>query len=191
MNRESFLRELADQLNGLRESERSEILADYDEHFRAGMAAGKSEEEVIRSLGSPRSIGKSFRIEALLEESERPTAATILRALFASVSLGFFNIVVMLGPFAAIVAIVISLWAAAVSVGLSGIAAIFGVIAQPILPEYVSLAGFHPAFLVSAGIGFAALGILALIGMWQLSRWVVTMIGRYVRLNVRIVTNRR
>lgn len=191
MNRERYLQELGEQLGEMPERERDEILADYEEHFRAGVDAGKSEEEIARSLGSPRQIGKSFRIDAMLDESQGRSAAAVLRAVFASLSLGFFNVVVVLGPFAAVAAIVVALWAAAVSIGLSGVGVVVAAIAHPFFPGFVVTGGLHPLFLVPAGIAVAAIGLLTLIGMWQLTKWVVRIAGKYVQLNVRIVTNRR
>lgn len=191
MNREQYLRELVTSMEGMGEQEKKEIAADYEEHFRIGVSSGKSEEEIARALGNPRSIGKSYRIDAMLEGPESPGAASVLRAVFATMSLGFFNIVVVLGPFVAIVAVVASLWAVAASVGLSGVGLVLGAIARPILPAYITTGGFHPAFLGFAGVGLAALGLLSILGMWQLSKWVVRLIGRYVQLNVRIVTNKR
>ncbi|HUX21207.1 MAG TPA: DUF1700 domain-containing protein [Spirochaetia bacterium] len=191
MNKEQYLRELYDSLDGLTEQDKREIASDYEEHFRAGIAEGKGEEEIARSLGNPRSIGKSYRIDSMIGEGSSATAVGVLRAVFATLSLGFFNIVIVLGPFIAVVAVVVSLWAVAASIGLSGVGIVFGVIARPIFPAYLSTGGFHPAFLIFAGIGLAALGVLAVIGMWQLSKWVVRVVGKYVQLNVRIVSNRR
>lgn len=191
MNREQYLRELVASMEGIPEEERREIASDYEEHFRIGVSSGKSEEEIARALGNPRSIGQSYRIDSMLEGSDGPKAAAVLRAVFATMSLGFLNVVVVLGPLVAVVGVVVSLWAVAASVGLSGVGLVLGVLAQPILPAYITTGGFHPAFLVFVGIGLAALGLLAILGMWRLSRWVVRLIARYVQLNVRIVTNKR
>lgn len=191
MNRESYIRELRASLAGLPDEDKQEIAADYDEHFRVGIAEGKSEEEIARSLGSPRAIGRSFRIDSMIEADEGRRAATVMRAVFATMSLGFFNVVILLGPFVGVLAVVVSLWAVAASIGLSGVGVVLAVIAKPILPAYITTGGFHPAFLIFAGIGLAALGVLAGIGMWHLSKWVVKIVGKYVQMNVRIVTNRR
>lgn len=190
MKKDDYLRELRRSLQGTAEEEKSEIVSDYEEHFRVGLSRGKSEEEIARSLGSPRTIGRSYRIDSMLGDGVHATVAEVLRAVFATTSLGFFNIVIVLGPFVALVGVMVSLWAAAASIGLSGLALVLGVIAQPIFPAYVSTGGIHPIVLVFGGIGLAALGVVAVIGMVSLSRVVVRMVGSYVRLNVRIVKNR-
>jgi uncharacterized membrane protein len=194
MNRERFLAELKRSLGAMPESEKRDILSDYEEHFRMGLAEGKSEEQIAASLGNPRILGKSYAIDSLLEEPKAGggvTAASVLRAVFASISLTFFNVIVVLGPFLALVGVMIALWAAAVSLPLSGIAIVLAPVAALIVPTFFSLASMSPVFLVFGGIGIAAVGVLAVIGMWKVSQLFVRVIASYVKFNLRIVTRRR
>lgn len=194
MSRDQFLSDLKRSLGAIQESEKLDILSDYEEHFRMGLAEGKSEEQIADSLGNPRILGKSYTIDSLLEEPKAGggvTAASVLRAVFASISLTFFNVIVVLGPFLGLVAVMVALWAAAVSLPLSGIAIVLAPAAALIVPGFFSLAGMSPVFLVFAGIGTAALGVLAVIGMWKLSRLFVLVIASYVKFNLRIVTRKR
>ena len=194
MTKDRFLADLKHALGGMTETERREVLYDYEEHFRIGLAEGKPEEQIARSLGNPRVIGKSYAIDALLEESREGggvTAASVLRAVFASISLTFFNIIFILGPFLGLVGVMIGLWAAAVSLGLAGVAVFLSPLAALITPRYVTLAGMNPAFLLFAGIGVAGLGVLAVLGMWKLSGLFGQVIAAYVRFNTRIVTRRK
>ncbi|MGA2975878.1 MAG: DUF1700 domain-containing protein [Spirochaetia bacterium] len=194
MTKDRFLADLKHALGGMTETERREVLYDYEEHFRMGLAEGKPEEQIARSLGNPRVIGKSYAIDALLEESREGggvTAASVLRAVFASISLTFFNIIFILGPFLGLVGVMIGLWAAAVSLGLAGVAVFLSPLAALITPRYVTLAGMNPAFLLFAGIGVAGLGVLAVLGMWKLSGLFGQVIAAYVRFNTRIVTRRK
>ncbi len=194
MTRQAFVAELARALGRMPETDRKEILYDYEEHFRMGLTDGKSEEEIARSLGNPRVLGRSFAIDAMLEapaSGAGVTAGSVMRAVFASMSLTIFNVIFVLGPFLGLVGVMIGLWAAAVSLPLAGLGTFLSPIAALILPRYVSLAGMNAAFLLFAGIGVAGLGLLAVIGMWKLSRLFVLMIAAYVRFNARIVTRRR
>ncbi len=193
MNKETFLDELKRSLGRMPESEKKEVLYDYEEHFRMGTAEGKSEEQVAQSLGNPRLIGRSYVIDAMLEERDggRVAAGSVVRALFASISLTFFNLIFILGPFVGLVGVMIGLWAAAISLPIAGVAAVLSPIGALIVPQYVSLGGFTPLLWVFTGIGVAALGVLAVIGMLLLSRLFVEMIAGYVKFNVRIVTRRR
>ncbi len=186
--------ELKRSLGRLPESDRKEILYDYEEHFSMGIADGKGEEEIARSLGNPRVLGRSFEIDSLLEapaSGTGVTAASVIRALFASLSLTFFNVIVVLGPLLGLVGVMIGLWGAAVSLPLAGLGAILSPFAALIVPVYFSLGGMNPAFVFFAGIGVAGLGLLAVIGMWRLSRLFVLMIAAYVRFNARIVGRRK
>jgi uncharacterized membrane protein len=194
MTQERFMAELARSLGRMTEAERKEILYDYEEHFRMGLADGKGEEEIARSLGNPRVLGKSFEIDALLEAPSSGagvTAASVMRAIFASLSLTFFNVIFVLGPLLGLVGGMLGLWAAAISLPLAGLAALLFPFAALIAPGYFSLAGMNAAFIFFAGVGVAGLGVLAVIGMWRVSRLFVIMIAAYVRFNARIVTRRR
>ncbi len=59
MRKEEYMKQLREALNAFDAELAQEITADYEERFRVGMAVGKSEEEVIRELGS---------VEELIEE---------------------------------------------------------------------------------------------------------------------------
>ncbi len=193
MNRQDFIAQLRAFLGGMREEEKKDIIADYEEHFRMGMEAGKTEEEISRALGNPRILGKSFAIDAMLEEGKTDRKAlSVLRAVFAFLSLGFLNLIIVLGPFIAVVAVIISFWASAAAVALSGIAVIFSAALGPmILPSFLSVGGISAPFLFFSGVGITALGVLWLIGMWFLSRWFIFAVGKYIQLNARIVSIRR
>jgi uncharacterized membrane protein len=156
MNRERFLSELKRSLGKMQESEKRDILSDYEEHFRMGLAEGKSEEQIADSLGNPRILGKSYAIDSLLEEPKAGggvTAASVLRAVFASISLTFFNVIVVLGPFLGLVVVMIVLWAAAVSLPLGGIAIALAPVAALIVPSFFNLAGMSPVFWFLRGSG--------------------------------------
>lgn len=192
MNQVEFLSQLRRALGGLPEAEKTEILAEYEEHFRMAREAGKSDEEISQALGNPRLLGRSFRVDSLLEEGKTGGKLTsVLRAIFASLSLGFFNIVVVLGPFVALLGVLAGLWACAVSMALSGVGVILMIIASPFLPHLVHVTGIGIPFLLFASIGVSALGLLAVIGMWFLTRWFVFAVAKYAQLNARIVMNRR
>lgn len=64
---------------------------------------------------------------------------------------------------------------------------IAGVILQPVFPAFISLGGLSIPFLIFAGIGISALGLLSVIGMWKLSQLFFRMTARYVQFNLRII----
>jgi uncharacterized membrane protein len=192
MNQVEFLSQLKRALGGLAEQEKTEILADYEEHFRMAREAGKSDEQISQSLGNPRVLGRSYRVDSLLEEGRAEgKVSAVVRAIFASLSLGFFNIVVVLAPFIALLAVIVSLWTVAVSLALSGVCVILALIASPFLPGFINLGGVGVPFLIFSSIGVSALGLLAVIGMWFLTRWFVFAVATYAQFNARIIMNRR
>jgi uncharacterized membrane protein len=188
MNKEQFLSQLRRSLSGIPEEEKKDILYDYEEHFRSGRENGQEEEEIARSLGNPRILGKSYKIESLLsKERGGGRASNILRAVFASLSLGFLNVIITVPLFAGLFAGLAGLWAGAVSLAVSGVAVIVGVILQPFFPAFITLGGLSIPALIFAGIGIAALGLLSGIGMWKLSQLFFRMTAKYVQFNLRII----
>jgi uncharacterized membrane protein len=194
MNKEKFLSELKAALGRMSEEERREVIYDYEEHFRMGTADGKTEEQIAQSLGNPRAIGRSYAIDALLEEPKGGggvTATSVLRAVFASVSLTFFNVIFILGPFLGLVGVLIGLWATAVALAASGVGVVLFPIGALVAPGLFSMVGMNLAFVIFAGMGVAGLGLLAGIGMWKLTQLFVRGTAAYLRFNARIVTRRK
>jgi len=52
MNKQEYMKALSDALEEFEESVRKEIIEDYEDHFAAGAANGKTEEQVVAELGS-------------------------------------------------------------------------------------------------------------------------------------------
>jgi uncharacterized membrane protein len=192
MNREQFLARLGRALGGMSAAEKREILADYEEHFRSGLAEGRSEEEIARALGNPAALGGSYRVESLTDASRQGWgAANVTRAVFASLSLGLFNAIIVLGPFVGLLGVLAGLWAAAGSIAVAGAACMLGAIVGPFLPYLAGVTVWEALFVFFAGVALAALGLLAVLGMVALTRWFTVLVARYVRFNARIITGRR
>lgn len=60
MNKTEFLQELYNHLLPLPAAERSEIIADFEDHFRAGLERGKTEEQICAELGNPYTCALQF-----------------------------------------------------------------------------------------------------------------------------------
>lgn len=60
MTKTEFLKQLEQHLLPLAAAERDEILADFEEHFQAGMESGKSEEQICEDLGNPESCAQQY-----------------------------------------------------------------------------------------------------------------------------------
>jgi len=61
MTKYEFLAVLSEGLKNLPQTERKEILYDYEEHFRIGESKNKSDEEIISELGDPHMILSQYK----------------------------------------------------------------------------------------------------------------------------------
>ncbi|MBN2323568.1 MAG: DUF1700 domain-containing protein [Spirochaetes bacterium] len=187
MNRMEFIRSLEKSLSKLPPTEVEDIVRDYEEHFDAGMQKGKTEEEIAQALGNPRMIGKVYRMDSLLQEEKKHTFQSTTRAVFASLGLGLFNVIFVLGPYAGLLGVLAGLWAASAALAACGFAVTISVPFGLLLPSIVRLSGISPVFLLFTGIGVCATGILAVIGMMKLSALFFEMTVRYLRFNLRVI----
>ena len=189
MKKDEFLSELKKNLRNMPDADKQDVLNDYEEHFRVGMADGRSEEEIAQSLGNPRVIGNTFRIDAMLDEPKEgggTSGASVLRAVFASISLTFLNLIFVVGPFFGLVGVLIGLWAVAFSMTLSGPRISLSFI-WPIFPQITPNIHWDYSFMLFGGITIGALGFLAMIGMTILTKWFFRGIASYIRFNARII----
>jgi len=179
MNREQFMSRLDKSLGGLKYDVRHEILRDFEEHFEIGAEQGKSEEEIAQSLGSPHQIAKELTAVHYLERAEATTSAgNIMRAAWAAIGLGFFNLVIVLGPFIAVAAIVFAGWTIGISFVATPVLAIIGMFIY---------ADDYAVFQLFASLALSGLGLLILYGMLYVSRWVLKGFVKYLRYNIRLV----
>lgn len=61
MNKNEFLKIIREGLNDFPQQELDEIIYDYEEHFRDALQDGKTEEEIIGTLGDPFVIVNQYR----------------------------------------------------------------------------------------------------------------------------------
>jgi uncharacterized membrane protein len=190
MNKKDFLHRLSKYLGNVPREDEQDIISDFEEHFEMGKKEGRSEEELAESLGDPRAIANQFRANIMLARAEKETtAANITRAVFASLGLGFFNLIFILGPFLVILGLLIILFAAAISIAAGGITGLIGTIFSPLFPGVFNML-INPAITVFASIGLICLGVLFFIGIIYLTRGFFRLFIRYIKFNVRIISGR-
>jgi len=179
MTKDQFFKELQAGLRKLPSAEQKDILYDYEEHFLNGMEEGKKEEEIAQSLGSPQQIAKELLATYHLEKVENTiSTGNIFRALWAVIGLGFFNIVIVLGPFLALVAIIVSGWIVGASFILSPLLVIVDSLLQP--------SGFE-FFKMFVSILLVGLGIFISIAMFYLTRFSMKGFVSYLKFNAKLV----
>ena len=87
MKKDEFLSELKMSLGSMPDADKQDVLNDYEEHFRVGMADGRTKDEITESLGNPDAIGATYRVSAMLEKpneigqdtNRKPLSRTHLR----------------------------------------------------------------------------------------------------------------
>lgn len=179
MNKEQFLNHLDKSLRKLPSGERKDILHDFKEHFIFGLEEGKTEEEIAASLGSPDKIAKEILASHHLEKVDTTaTAGNILRAVWAVIGLGFFNLVIVLGPFIALIAFVFGGWGISVSFTALPILVLINAV---IYPDTFAL------FDLFFSLTLSGVGLFIAIGMFYVSRGFLNGFIRYLHFNMKLV----
>lgn len=179
MNKNQFLTELDIALKQISVDERQDILQDFEEHFAAGLGEGKTEEEITAGLGSPQQIAKEMLATYHIEKVETTaTTGNVFRAVWAVIGLGFFNLVIVLGPFIALIGILFAGWVAGISFIASPLLVLFDWILNP---ETFEL------FNVFFSLGLAGLGLFIVIGMFFATRVLINGFIRYLKFNTKLV----
>jgi uncharacterized membrane protein len=138
MGKSAFLDALKRAMPGLPPATQAKTLAYYEQRFVDGMALGRSEDDIARELGDPSRIAMTLRasvMEPQLEPKSRPKIAPTLapkpapvrhpasglRVLASAIALGFFNLF-MIAPAAVVGALLLCVYAAALTFYVGGIA---------------------------------------------------------------------
>lgn len=188
MNRSEFINLLDRSLGNIPAADKSDILYDYQEHFSVGMEQGKTEEEIAETLGDPRNIARQYRVDHIVKQAEETkTAGNMVRAIFAALSLGFFNLVFMLPIFFTLLGILIGLYGAALGITLGGAAGILAVVLEPVFPNWISLPDINIGIPLFACAGLLAMGILFFIGNAYITRFFYQITIRYIKANINVI----
>ncbi len=195
-----YLAELKSHLASLPESERQEIIRDQVEYFHDALATGRTELDVIESLGDPKQLAKALIAESRLVATEtlmRSAASgtqpgvsaqwkSTLRAVFAIAALAPFNLIFILGPFLVLIGCLLAGWMIGVALLIAGGVAIFFIMTELILISASSWA--HASILLFALS--AATASLAFLGLmtWA-SSWIAKLSVKYLRWNLQFIRN--
>ncbi|MBE3114576.1 MAG: DUF1700 domain-containing protein [Actinobacteria bacterium] len=190
MNKKDFMYKLSLYLGGIPEEDRQDVISDFEEHFKEGLSEGRTEEEIAGSLGDPKSLANQFKASILVSEAEKTTSAVnIIRAVFATLGLGFLNLVFILGPFIAIAVIPVALFAIAIAITAAGITTFFAAIFGPLFLQYFTVL-INPAVAIFGSIGVTCFGILFFVGGIYLAKLLYRLFVRYIKFNLRIITGK-
>lgn len=191
-NQKEFLLQLGEQLIGLNEESKKEILYDYEEHFNVGLSKGQSEEEIINRLGDPKLIASQYKFEKAIKQAEHKlTVSNVLKAILAGISLSLFNLIFVLGFYVAVVASIFALTISFVATAVAGLAGMV----QAVLP--FELSWFHNpigietlgdrAITFFIGLGVVILSSLLIFLFIKLGKTVYKFTIKYLKANLEII----
>jgi uncharacterized membrane protein len=191
MNKLQYLERLEKNLKFLPEEEISDIINDFKEYFEVGIERGRSEEELSLSLGNPKMLARQIRLESYIKKAEETKSAlNILRAVFTSIGLSFFNLIVMLPVFLIVISALAVLFACSVSLSAAGITGTVGSFFSPLFAQYLTFS-VNVAVSIFAFIGIGSLGILFFTGNIYIAKLIFRLIVRYLRFNLMVIKGRR
>lgn len=179
MSKEQFLKQLRQHIHKLPKDEQVEIMQDYEEYFAMGALDGKNEEAMAKALGHPKTIAKELVANYRIEEVEKNgTLGNFLKATWMVIGLGFFNLLIVLGPFLVVASLVLAVW-------LLGV----GLIAAPLL-LFVNIVIYPEVFqffdLFNALL-FCGVGILIAVGAFYITKRCISGFTRYLKFNTKLV----
>ncbi|QGQ97792.1 DUF1700 domain-containing protein [Paenibacillus psychroresistens] len=178
MSKNEYLKELGQLLKAIPLQDRNELLADYSEHFTSALEAGKQESEIIEALGNPKTIAKEIIADFNMQRiNKRFSLVNVANATFAIISLGFLNLVIVLGPLIGFIAVLVALV----------VVALVLIIAAPIGMIYslgFSKELLQNSFLILMSI---SIGVLLSIGLFYLIKWLYKLFIRYLQFNLQVV----
>lgn len=201
MTKQEFLTALATALAAIPERERNDIVRDYAEYFSDAQIAGRSDAEVVATLGHPAHIAKQLIADHHLSHVQSHlTVGSFLKATLAVVSLTFFNLVFVLGPLIGAIGFLFGLWVASISFVITpllyiislafnlpsfGTESITSLLQQSDLPQNIqqSLVLFGGFITIAA----SGIGLLGCVALYYISRWLMRMFIRYMQANVAIL----
>ncbi|TFJ92086.1 DUF1700 domain-containing protein [Lentibacillus salicampi] len=179
MHKEQFLKSLENGLKKLSQQEQEDIIQDFQEHFSIGLAEGKTEEQIADSLGSPKQIAKELLANYHIEKVKATkSTGDIFRAVWAVIGLGFFNFVIVFGPFVALLAMVFAGWVIGVAFIASPLMVLVNVVIYPATFEWFDF--FFSSLLCGIGLFIA-------IGMFFATKALTKQFVRYLKYNVSLV----
>ncbi len=190
MDKKTFIKTLKANLLTLSKEDGADVVADYEEHFQIGLKRKRKESEIAKALGSPKDLAKQIKAEFAIKQAEEKKSPTnMFRAVYATLGLGFFNLVLVLGPFIAFFAVIVSLFATGFSIAVSGVVVTFASFFVPLFPITISFIGAMGLFFT--GIGLFCLGLLFLIGSYYIARAFSHLTVSYLKFNVKLIKGKQ
>lgn len=165
MNKDQFLKKLDTHLKKLPQTERQDIIGDIEEFFVYAVKDGESEDAVCKRLGEPKKLAREYMAQSwIASANEKRSLKSMLKAFFYAAGLGAVNTLYAIFAVGVGYIIISVFYIVAVSIGLSGIAALaFGL-------TMAFVQGAALWLTIFAGIALICVGILLFIGNMSLAK---------------------
>lgn len=192
MNKQTFLSELAKALADLSEEERQDILRDMEEYFHEGIRRGQSEEEIVKKLGSPKSIAETIIAETKVKRINKANTIPLkikaaFAALFAILLLAPFNVIFVLLPLFIITLFIVMGWPIvliiAITLPIIWLVSIF-------LGFYVGFHLFALLAILCFAIGWFGMVAAIVVGFLYLTLLYFKGIAKLFQWNIQFIKNR-
>lgn len=155
MNKKEFMQKLKDGLIGLNQTDKREVLLDYEEHFMDGKNQGRTEEEICESLGEPKQIAieiKSQNQQSVQNNDGVNTAGYII------------GIILLGGACLVLASLLVGVVTGAIS-GIFGAVAVAAVFTNPML-KIAALSAVIFAIFICIIIALVLIKLIPLIIKW-------------------------
>jgi uncharacterized membrane protein len=191
MTKEEYLKQLRIQLRGLEERDINEIVSDQEEFIRDAMSAGRSESDVLRSLGTPKSLADSLKLEYKVKridasESTWESYKEILGSAGILLALAPLNFFILFGPVIAILSFMFT-WILTSSIIVFTGAALL--IAQFVVGFFAGFNFLQTAALLFGSIGIMSLGLIGVALFVLISKLFIKVFISYAQWNISLIKN--
>ena len=183
MNKSEFLEQLSSSLRNMPNSEKEDIISEYETHFISGKQDGISEEEISKKLGNPKTIAKELNVSyAISNADNRRSLKNIMKALFSVMSLSLLNFIFIIIAFFVLLFLLPLLLALIIATPL--------LIISPILLIGLGFfKGFHQISYSDVYNVFIAfcIGLLISVICYQIIKHLYVALVKYLKWNVAIL----
>lgn len=186
MTRNEFLQKLGSSLKGLPSKDITEILSDYEEHFRIGMEKVKSEEEISAELGDIGQIAAQFKAEAGIETETIKKRSTVAK-VFIAIGMIFFNLIFVAGIYFGLLGTLIGLFAGSIGTALGGLGGLLMLILYPLINVFITVSISNIPVIIFGSIGTACLGTLWFIGNCIIAKYFIRISIMYFKWNMKVI----
>ncbi|MFF2480812.1 HAAS signaling domain-containing protein [Paenibacillus sp. NPDC058071] len=177
--REQYMLELEGLLKEVPAQLRQEWLYDYYNHFEQANKNGQTEAEAAMELGDPRTIAYELLLGFRVEQAERSKSfAKLSKAVFATMGIGFFNVIFVLVPYIALCALLLALWMTAVALAAGSII---------VTIDSVNSGAFTLQQALSLGLIGLGLAMLLAVWLFKLTRKFFAVTLKYLKYNRKLM----